>query len=616
MPHGGLCRRAVHTWAVLLLCVLPAFSDATAKALLDPHTPGQRAALEGLEALYGGEPERANRLLTQFVRESPDDPLGFLLRMKLWWWGILEGRDTRGDLELRFQSDFKRLRDMAEQQIDEDPENVRALYALGEAYCTFGRLQGVRGHGWSTLRNHRKGAPLLERALELDPELVEPLASLGVYHYYASRAPGFLRFLARFLRVQADRRRGLQELWRAASVPGIQRGEAAFFLLEVLTNVEDELLAALPFALRFHARYPKNLGFTVSLASVQVGLGRPDLAVRLLESAVHDEDATRSIGARFFVARALCMSGRAAESVQLLEGFTPRDFASVSWLEAWHSYYLGLAYDQLGRNEEAHRAYEFTCAAPRVADSHGFAKREMSRRGERLHRVAREAEAVLEWGGDLESTRDRLLEVLDADTGADEDTERQALYALGVVALRLGDYELSSRALRRVLDADASEEAWLVVRPRVRLLQALLWGGRLDEARGVAVRLQPELGGWGGNRHLELLVQTCLQPNPQPFLFERELEPRPNERIEHFWLKDVGFTSVRLQRRSGRRPRSHAMRLREGWWEIEIPLAGGAHLYRFEIESGQPLLDPGELDVREQDGQLWSVRHVQPRPEW
>jgi tetratricopeptide (TPR) repeat protein len=597
-------RSSVQLFVVVLLLGFP-FSGRAAP-LLDPRAPATRLALAGLEALDEGDSSHAQALLDRYNEEHSDDPIAPLLRMKLWWWAILEGR---GEFEPQLEADFARLREVAQTLLDRDPNDVRALYALGEAHCTMGRLHGVRGEAWAALRSHRRGTPLLERALALDPALPEPLASLGVYHYYSARAPAFLRFLARFLSVQADRERGLQELWRAASQPGMQQAEAAFFLIEILANVEDDPLEALPIALRMRALHPQSLRLGVALASVQMAMERPDLAVEQLRRFSADELTPESIAARFFVARTLAASGRAVESVAALESFTAVELESVSWLAGWHAYYLGVSYAQLGRTEDAERAFRLARAAPEVAESHSFAKRELERADAPVLRSVRAAEAKLAWGEELESTS--LIAALQGSGHRDREVERRAVYALGLLELRRGRHARAAELLSDLIDSEDGDDAWLVTRPRLRYLQALLWSGQVDEAREAAVRLRPRLGRWGSNRQLELLIQTCLQPRIEPPEFVLNPEPLPSERLTRFRLKDLGFTGVHLRRLDGAVARKHAMRHRGGFWEVEIPLSPGSHLYRFEIESQLQVPDPAALEVRDRGGALWSVRAVE-----
>ncbi len=160
-----------------LLVVLP--GALRANVISSPGDSATSRAAAGLEALHAGEYREAERLLSACIAADPHDALAPLWRLKLWWWEILEGR---GEHEERLQADFELVRARAEARLRQDPNDVRALFALGEAHCTLGRLQGLRGQGWAALQSHRSGVPRLERALALEPELVPALASLGVYH--------------------------------------------------------------------------------------------------------------------------------------------------------------------------------------------------------------------------------------------------------------------------------------------------------------------------------------------------------------------------------------------------------------------------------------------------
>jgi tetratricopeptide (TPR) repeat protein len=604
--------RLVRTLACL--SVLVCLPMAAWAGLVDPDDVDQAPLLRAVESLHSGDATTARSLLTRYMQEFPEDPLGPLLRLKVSWWAILEGRDPEDRLTESIQQDFERVRAVCDERLHEDEDDVRALYAMGEAWCAMGRLEGLQGHGWSTLRHHQRGTPYLSRALELDPSLPEPRVSLGVFHYYASRAPGFLRFLARFFRVRSDRPLGLEYLREAAETPGIQQAEAAFFLLEVLTNVEDEHLEALPLALRFHQRYPDNLGFRIPLSAAQIAWGRPDAALQTLRDGATRRDDHDAIAARFFEARMLGLTGRARESASILESFTPADVRSISWLPAWHPYYLGSAYEQLGRPEDAEVAFRRTVEARKVADSHGFAERALERSHSALDRAVSGALQAMNWRDSVDVAANRLRVALEHPQQADPERRTEALYLLGCLEIERGEYEAAVAALRAAIDGEQGEDAWLVIRPRIRFLQALLWSGRLDEARDVARSLAETQGEWGSNRHLQLVIQTALQPADDMVVFQPEMKRASGQVSRWFRLRDVGLTSVQLAWDTGHGIQRIPMRLRGGFWEVQVRMAAGTQRYGFVLESGAWLPDPACPDVQDWRGALWSVRRL-PTPD-
>jgi len=596
--------------AAALLAALACFAASSVGAQTFPAAEPPSAALlrAGLEALHAGARLEADSLLTRCAADYPTEPLAPLFRMKLWWWAILGG-DAR--VEPRLLEDFELVCNLSQARLGSDPADVIALYALGEAHCTLGRLQGIRGQGWAAVRSHRRGTPFLERAVDLAPEWSAPLASLGVYHYYSARAPAFLRFLGRFLQVEADRERGLQELWRAATTPGSQQEEATFFLVQILAGVEDDALEALPLAIDLHQRFPRSLPFALGLATVHLGLERPDLAVRVLEPLAAGEDA---VAARFFVARTLCTSGHFAAALERLEGLSTKDLRSVPWLAGWHAYYRGVACDQLGRGADAKAAYQWACEAPEVADSQTYARRELARAGNVLLRHVRGAEASLSWDEGVEASSRTLRAALEQE-GGDAECRRRATLALGVLTLQQGQPRQAAQILQPLLAADEAEEAWLVVRPRLRLLQALLWSEQREAAQEQAALLVPALGKWGSNRLLELLVQSCLQPAPEWGEMAPPPAPAPGEQTVLFRLKDIGFSRVALQRAGAEHSSVVPMRWQAPFWEVEISLPPGVHAYRFLLEGEQTLPDPEAAMAEQRTDGWWSLRPVEPLPD-
>jgi len=154
---------------------------------------------------------------------------------------------------------------------------------------------------------------------------------------------------------------------------------------------------------------------------------------------------------------------------------------------------------------------------------------------------------------------------------------------------------------------DDSDEAWLVVRPRVRLLQALWSSGRREEARTWARRFAPHLGDWGSNRQLELLVQTCSQSEPPHGESGAGGMPQPGSSLTRFVFKDTGFTQVSLEILVGDQAHSIPMHAHEGFWQVEIPLGQGTHLYRFALECLQTFPDPAATEFLEREDGIWSV---------
>ena len=565
-------------------------------------SPGRIVTI--LDGLQSGRTEEAESLLAAELAARPDDPYALLGRMKSSWWQIVSGVDPGGRLEARMRDDLESLESALRMRTERSGDDLEAAWILGEAHCTLGRLDGLRGRSWSTFRHHQAGVGLLERVREAAPTAPEPRSSIGLYRYYASRLPRSLRILGRIAGLRGDRDSGLADLRAAASAPGLQQVEAAFFRVQILQHEEDETLEALMLAQQWHARYPQSLGFTLLLADVLVGLERPDAAIQVLAEAAGAEAATRAHAA-LLAARIYADTGRPAAALAALGGIGDEERAAVTWIEPWTAVVRGTSLGLLGDERAARRELERAAGLADVAGSRNAAREALEGLGDPRAVALAQAESVLAWDGDPAAARAALERAIALrgvpPAGAD------AYLALGRLAIRQGDVHGAIAALRRAEAAPDDGLAALHVRPRIRLLQALLWSGQIDAARVEARDFASRRGRWGSNRQLELLVDGILHPDSAAVLLRVEARTAEGEA---FRLKDVGFTAVDLVLPANRGFERVPMTWRSGYWEAMWPLGPGPHAYAFAIERRDLLVDPGARGVEVRDGRAWSVRWV------
>jgi hypothetical protein len=592
----------VVSYGLALLLVLPARARAggTAEDLAHETRLSSPLALAALEAHFAADRPAAESLLATAMRQPPEDPLLWLARIHIAWWDILAGRDADGALERAMRDDFGHLEKLAGARLAAHSVDPVAAFALGEAHCTLGRLAGLQGHAWGALRHHQRGVPLLERVRKWCPAAPEPRASLGVFHYYAARLPRSLRLLARVVRVRGDRVEGLADLRTAAAAPGVQQAEAAFFLAEILTHSEDENVAALAVTRRAHARYPRHIGFLLELADVLVALERPDVALQEL-AGVDSTDAGARGQAGVVAARVELQSGRPAAALARLSDIDPAARAAVSWCGPWSEVIAGASLGALGRHSAALLQLARAEHGPDVAGARGAARAARERLADPLWPATVAAESSLAWDGDaLEACR-----VLTAARAAHPAAHADAsfFYVLGSAALRAGDAQAAAGHFAAALERADGDEAWLRVRPAIRLLQALVWAGEADAARRAAARFLPRLGEWGTNEQLAWLVRDITAAEGAG---QSELAADSATDVATLRLKDTGFTRVAVRVVRPGSESSIPMRWCRGYWEAHVSLAGDAVLYHFTAAGGALVLDPAAPAVVESDGFLWS----------
>jgi hypothetical protein len=275
-------------------------------------------------------------------------------------------------------------------------------------------------------------------------------------------------------------------------------------------------------------------------------------------------------------------------------------------MAGWTELYRGLCLAQLGRGPEARAAFERARGAPDVAGSQAAAQLELSRRDVAAWAAARTAWGLLLWDGDAGAAR-RLVEAAAPQAGS-ATAETRALLDLagGVAALRLQDHGAAAERFAAALHRERPDAAWLVVRLRQRLLQALAWSGRVDEARAEAARLHRLAGEWGSNRQLQAVVQSCLEPRARaPRFGSAAAAAAAGGAPARLRLADSGFTQVELEI-SGE-PDRLPLRLAGSTWEIEVPRCPRQRLYAFVVEGQARLTDPECGTIVLEGGRAWSA---------
>ena len=90
----------------------------------------------------------------------------------------------------------------------------------------------------------------------------------GLIRYHIDHLPDLSRFFSSLLITQGDRRRGLQDLERAATRGDLLRELARSELISVYVNFEKQPARALPLARELQTRYPRNYNFSIAMAGI------------------------------------------------------------------------------------------------------------------------------------------------------------------------------------------------------------------------------------------------------------------------------------------------------------------------------------------------------------
>lgn len=279
------------------------------------------------------------------------------------WWQIHMDPHAR-TLDSRFQLEANAAVTAMESWIAREPRRAEAWFSLGGALGARAQWQALRGERLAAARSGKRIKEALDRALLLDPALVDANVGIGLYRYYAAVAPAALRMLRWLLLLPGgDRVEGLAQL-RSVSTSGaarLLRDEADYQLQVIELWYEQQPERAIALLRGLDARHPRNPHFLQLIAEIEDYRLRnfdasrrsyEELLRRALEGTV-SMPAFAEVHARLGVAR-LALPDDALRQLQRI--IDARPLSPVGAI-AQAQLQRGEMLTRLGRHDDARAAY-------------------------------------------------------------------------------------------------------------------------------------------------------------------------------------------------------------------------------------------------------------------
>src|SRR5439155_17086673 len=296
---GIMMSRCPFVCLIVLVCGLVQSADASDQKQIY----GQSA-----DALYNLDFSTAQRGYETLTRESPDNPDYWNALASSIWLKIIydqqklniesfSGNSSFGTKESKDAvnpADEKRLRETlatamskAEALLKENPNDVRALYALGVSNATLASFEGSAKRSYLAAHSKAKTARNLhQQVLKLDPTFDDARLAVGTYDYVIGVIPAFFRFLLAPLGVRsAGKDEGIRELETAAA-KGKMASTDARMVLTVVYAREKKYDQALNLINELHGKYPRNFLFELAKGSIYGKMMKGDDAVHVYEDVL------------------------------------------------------------------------------------------------------------------------------------------------------------------------------------------------------------------------------------------------------------------------------------------------------------------------------------------
>jgi tetratricopeptide (TPR) repeat protein len=286
-----LRRRGALASILLLWFATPASAALTGGAKL---TTAYRSILSA-------QFERADAEIAQACPPAPAEACRVLGVVSLWWRIQIDPDNRSRDplLNERAQASVA----AAEAWTKRDPRNAEAWFYLAGSYAPLVQWQVLRGERIAAARNGNRVREALERALTLDPSLVDAKFGIGIYQYYADVAPATAKLFRWLLLLPGgDRVKGLHAIEATSRGGELMRDEAAFQLYQIDIWYEHKPAEAIALLRSLDERHPSNPLFLQRIAETYDSyLHDPRASAAawqmLIDRAMHDRvyDAARII---------------------------------------------------------------------------------------------------------------------------------------------------------------------------------------------------------------------------------------------------------------------------------------------------------------------------------
>ncbi len=268
------------TTMLLLLALAPAAMRSTVAqpvrtvSVLEQPSIKELATV-GMDHLYDLRFDEAQRAFDLIDQQLPDHPIGpFLQSLTTWWQILLDLSDESHDRT--FFSAMESVIDRCDAILDDDPDNVDALFFKGAALGFRGRLRSNRGDWFKAAMDGKRAMDYVLAVPRLEPDNADYGFGKGIYDYFAAVVPDRHPYVKPVMGLfpRGDRERGLELLERTASEGHYIQTEAVYFLLQINFIYERNYKQSLEHAAWLRERYPNNAFFHAIYGRVLAHAGR------------------------------------------------------------------------------------------------------------------------------------------------------------------------------------------------------------------------------------------------------------------------------------------------------------------------------------------------------
>ena len=191
--------------------------------------------------------------------------------------------DTKPEIEKRFFDEVQKALSLAEVRLKTNPNDTKALYALGVTYGLRGNWNFLVRKSWrEALKDATTARKMHNRVTELDPSDYDARLVQGAHDYIIGSLPALYKMLGFLVGYRGDRERGIRILQEVAQ-KGKANGIDAKVFLCVIYRREEKWPAAAPLLEELIQRFPRNYLLRFEQAQMLSSTGHKDQAIATIQ---------------------------------------------------------------------------------------------------------------------------------------------------------------------------------------------------------------------------------------------------------------------------------------------------------------------------------------------
>lgn len=245
----------------------------------------------GIKQIYSLQYAKADSTFYYVQQKYPNQPAGkFFEAMVIWWKIMPDMNNEKYDDILNEKLDG--VIDFCDSLLDENEENIEAVFFKGGALGFKGRLNSLRSEWFDAAMNGKEALPLVFKAYEIDSTNIDVQLGFGIYNYYAAVIPDKYPMVkpVMFFFPEGNRKKGLEQLIYAADKSRYAKYEARFMLMNIYYKFEKNYNQALFYCNELVNEFPDNSVFEKYKGRILIKKNRINDAVNLYKGILKKFD--------------------------------------------------------------------------------------------------------------------------------------------------------------------------------------------------------------------------------------------------------------------------------------------------------------------------------------